>query len=600
MKKFLNKIPEKSNKMNIKIVMFLITIMVSLFAEISNAADIYITSNQKWSDFSTFPTSGDNIYVCNSAELTIDVADANCLGLYVGYETGADKGKGAVKFDPGSKLTIHSPDGILLGTTSYKGKLNMKNGGLLVTGSIYVFNTDVEFDEGDGTIAMTANNALPAEFDTYNNLIISGGTAILNTDITIEGDLTINGILDVSVSSYKINIKGNWINNGTLVQRNGDVIFKGNQSRTIGGSNTTEFYNITMEKISSASVVLVAPIAVKKTATLTKGIMYSDNTNKIIMGPDANTTGGSDKSYMEGPIKIDADTIRKIVIGTGKNGKYNEIAVKTSSVDPATYMVEYFDDEPVNVSSLGNGITHVSKEGYWNVERLSGTDSVSVIIHWDSKKGNGSISDPLLLKVARFDTTQWENEGNIATTGTTAKGSIESKLLKSFGSFTFGCSCGSGKSSGTCDNFKEYTELSGMSNEKVKGIPLNVKEEDNPVIDNEYTSSEESVIKEAGLPFSINIKPNPSNGDFNIYLSGNPVSGVPSQYINGTNPCGKTSEVLIVVIDLLGKEYYSKVVILEDDEYNLAIDCSENLNPGIYFVTGSSNDKFYNKKIVIR
>jgi len=80
-----------------------------------------------------------------------------------------------------------------------------------------------------------------------------------------------------------------------------------------------------------------------------------------------------------------------------------------------------------------------------------------------------------------------------------------------------------------------------------------------------------------------NVYPNPSVGKFNI--------DVPSD-----------KEILIVVIDLLGIEHYSKVYTPETDidKYTIAIDPYNKLKPGVYMVIASSDDGLYRKKIVVQ
>ncbi|MFH1321155.1 MAG: T9SS type A sorting domain-containing protein [Bacteroidota bacterium] len=81
----------------------------------------------------------------------------------------------------------------------------------------------------------------------------------------------------------------------------------------------------------------------------------------------------------------------------------------------------------------------------------------------------------------------------------------------------------------------------------------------------------------------LDVYPNPTNGDFYIDINGN-----------------KDDKVLVVVLDLLGKEHYSKVIIPEDSEYTFAIDPSDKLSPGVYMVVASNKNNIYKKKIVIQ
>ncbi len=79
--------------------------------------------------------------------------------------------------------------------------------------------------------------------------------------------------------------------------------------------------------------------------------------------------------------------------------------------------------------------------------------------------------------------------------------------------------------------------------------------------------------------------PNPSNGNF--YLS----------FDNSFAMNGK--EMLIVVRDMLGREFYSKVFYKNNDEQIIAIDPSCRLASGVYTVVATSDNNIYMKKIMI-
>jgi hypothetical protein len=89
---------------------------------------------------------------------------------------------------------------------------------------------------------------------------------------------------------------------------------------------------------------------------------------------------------------------------------------------------------------------------------------------------------------------------------------------------------------------------------------------------------------EKNTDFSFNIFPNPTDdGMFNLEIN-----------------AAKNAEVLVVVHDILGKEIYSKVLITSENGSNVhAIDPSQKLPSGVYMITATSNDKIYNKKLVV-
>ncbi|MBL4736096.1 MAG: T9SS type A sorting domain-containing protein [Flavobacteriales bacterium] len=545
-------------------------------SSVALAGNYYIDDNVDWSDLSPQPTSVDVIYVYDDGELTIDVNNAECAALYIGYESGSYTGDGTVEFKKNSILTVYSVDGVTVGTSSYDGEIDMDDGGTLVTSSITVLSSDSELESGKGTVMLTGNNVLPAEFNKYYHLVISAGTTELSGDIGIKGDLTILGILDVSSANHEIKIKGDWINSGTFVQRNGAVIFAGKDEQTVSGTNATIFHALELDKTQkkknnknnkkSKGVVLSSGISVLDKFVLTKGVLYTDTTNYITLKPKATTLGGSDGSHVNGRIKIeiDPDTVRTIVINTGKNGNHKKAVLNTQSTDATEFYVEYFDQPHLNSNSTGSGLTHVCQMQYWELERITGTAVADLTLFW-SNNGCGPMDIMPALEVARYDSTLWSAVGANSISGTPQMGSVTSDTLTSFGCFTFGCNHGSLKTSGGYDNFSSNEDA-----EEPEESPLTLIEI-------------EQNTKVPVYDLDMIILPNPSQGKVNVTLNGD---------------MGK--EVLIVVNDMLGRIHYSKVVLLENDTFEFAIDPSEKLTPGVYLVVGSSENRLYKRKIVIQ
>ena len=57
----------------------------------------------------------------------------------------------------------------------------------------------------------------------------------------------------------------------------------------------------------------------------------------------------------------------------------------------------------------------------------------------------------------------------------------------------------------------------------------------------------------------------------------------------------------MVVRDIAGREFYSKVFVTETQGNKIeAMDTENTLAPGIYLVTASSNDAFYSQKLIIK
>ncbi|HEX8514688.1 MAG TPA: T9SS type A sorting domain-containing protein [Bacteroidia bacterium] len=83
---------------------------------------------------------------------------------------------------------------------------------------------------------------------------------------------------------------------------------------------------------------------------------------------------------------------------------------------------------------------------------------------------------------------------------------------------------------------------------------------------------------------SFAVYPNPNSGT-NISLE-----------VNGP----LQEEILVVVKDITGKENYSKVVVLQNTIDNvIVLDPSNKLGSGIYFITATSQQSIYNKKMIV-
>lgn len=85
---------------------------------------------------------------------------------------------------------------------------------------------------------------------------------------------------------------------------------------------------------------------------------------------------------------------------------------------------------------------------------------------------------------------------------------------------------------------------------------------------------------------------------FNLYP--NPLLQGQTSFIqaNGFDP---NKEILVVVLNILGQELYSNVLITNDDGILLeAVDPSNQLTEGTYLIIGTSNDKIFKRKLIVK
>ncbi len=79
--------------------------------------------------------------------------------------------------------------------------------------------------------------------------------------------------------------------------------------------------------------------------------------------------------------------------------------------------------------------------------------------------------------------------------------------------------------------------------------------------------------------------PNPTKGGFFVSYAGE---------------ISEQAPLLVILYDMMGNEVYSKVIVSENDNGSvIAIDPENQLEAGIYFVVGSTDNTLYRKKLVI-
>lgn len=92
--------------------------------------------------------------------------------------------------------------------------------------------------------------------EVFNNVVIAGtGTTLLGKSINVTQNLTVSsGTLDLSASNYTLNVGGNLTNNSTINCRSGLVNLNGTTTQTISGTSNTQFYALTLNNASGATV----------------------------------------------------------------------------------------------------------------------------------------------------------------------------------------------------------------------------------------------------------------------------------------------------------------------------------------------------------
>ncbi|MFZ5551942.1 MAG: T9SS type A sorting domain-containing protein [Bacteroidota bacterium] len=135
---------------------------------------------------------------------------------------------------------------------------------------------------------------------------------------------------------------------------------------------------------------------------------------------------------------------------------------------------------------------------------------------------------------------------------------------------------GAGTTNQTIDYFeRDYQPLPGTSYYRLRQVDF----DGTPTLSNTVAVKRDNTLAE------FSVYPNPVNeGDpFNLMFTG-----------------FGDEEVLVVVRDISGREFYSKVIITAADHQIIAFDPEQRIPAGTYLVIASSDDKLYTQKLIVK
>ena len=534
-----------------------------------------------------------------------------------------------IQMDPRSKLTL----GTASSATSFP--LNFTNIDIRQP-------SEIVYNSGVNQTIKSINGTGNARYDNLTITNAAGtGTPVksLEGDISVRSDITINAdnTFDADASgNYNISLRGNWINDGAFNERSGTVALQGSSAQSISNASGREdFYNITFNNLGSG-VTINTDIYIGNNGTFTHGIVYEGSGSEfVVFESGSSVSGASDASHVDGRVeKIGSDAF---VFPVGDLGVYQAIAISAPSTAGTTFRAEYFNHNPASSyddTQLDPTINHVSDCEYWILDQITPfADAVYVTLHYKAHTGACSgVTNPADLVVSRWDGTTWRDHGGPGT-GAPSGSVTSSAPISSFSPFTLA------SISSINPLPVELLSFDAIRNENNVDLTWVTASE----INNDYFVVEKSsdgenfkpVLKTDGAGnststieyFDIDYDPYPGvsyyrlkqvdyDGQFtysnivpvrfesktdkqNISAYPNPVS-YNASHINLSLEGFDGVEILVVLRDIAGKEYYSKVEIVKSGSVVKAIPISEEIAPGIYLVIASSNESIHSKKIVIQ
>lgn len=518
----------------------------------------------------------------------------------------------------------------------------------------------VNYNRGGGqTVKAPVSSYYHVSFTNSGTKTLSANTTVAG-NLSIAG----TAVLNVSGANYNITLAGNWNNSSTnadpFTEANGTVTFNGTALQTItntGDAQGTEFNNLTVNNTTPAEAIrLNDAVTVNGTLTLTDGHITTTAADILTIGPSGTVTPNGtphDSSFVKGPmnhtVNVSVGVTKIYPIGKGNNYRRLELTIDQSVATSTRYTAELI---PSSARALGytvpGSLTYVSDIRYFEVSQsaATGLDGFQVRAYFKCTELDDVVENLPDLKLAQDDgASGWRDIGGTAAggddpdcAGLSLSGEVLSSMITNppFGfilhagvnRFALASSGGinplpvellsfsaekkgntvdvkwvtaseqnsdhfvvqrskdgtsfedvsqtpAAGNSNTVKNYSstDYEPLQGVSFYRLKEVDKDGKTFYSNPVSVDFNSSEDGIL----------VYPNPSDGKFTVQLAGQ----------TGT-------QVLVVLRDVQGKEFYSKVFLLTTGSETLAIDATGQVAPGVYFVVASSDNEIFERKILIR
>jgi hypothetical protein len=479
--------------------------------------------------------------------------------------------------------------------------------------------------------------------------------------LAAKGNVIIGTGSSLITNNNDFSIGGNLTNNGAYSNGTNNTTFNGIAAQSITGSTTTTFYNMIINNTNAAGVTLNKPVNVSASLNMNNGLLNTTAANILTMqdGSIASAITSASTSYVNGPMKYQKQTTGSTTLNfpVGKNADCRPfiLTVNHSTTNPYNYTAEVFNANPWTVfasnilTDMPATVDTISSTHYWSINRTDGGGVAQPILDLSGNQQiqlffgtNDNVKDGSALTIVKNTSATpatWVDIGGAGgpafSGGADLLGSISSNSLpstfNSFSSFSLGSKSGIGWNPLPI----ELLSFSAVPN----GEKVDIKWETTTETNNAYFTVEKStdgktftkIIDVPGAGTSVNyreyaetdyqpygglsyyrLKQTDKNGSFkyfpmvqvnfstqkNISMYPNPIDNASNFTIDISGY--KNQEVVVVLIDSQGREFLSRVILLEGNNQLFVVDETKSLSSGTYVVTASSNDKIYNCKLIVK
>ncbi|MGB3005704.1 MAG: T9SS type A sorting domain-containing protein [Chitinophagaceae bacterium] len=329
---------------------------------------------------------------------------------------------------------------VLLPTTTLTFTINGNiSGAGTITGHSSASISFTGANNGDGgTLNLTAGSQVANNFTV--NRTGTGAFITLGTPILLNGTTT--GSLNLTAGTLKggsnvITVSGNLqgTNQGIYTATaGGKIVMTGNAGVATISSPTIA----NLELNDADGFNLTGSPLITGTITLTNGILTTSSTNLLTLSNTATVVGGSNTSYVSGPMVMNTNAVATYTFPVGKSGVYRPFSVNASTTNNNSYTGEYFNTDPHVISSTYiNPVTGIADNEYYDIAHSAGSDPATITLTLNGAVTGGTASDFIVVSHYNSGTPGWEDAGG-SLAGNSTSGSITSNSLTSFSPFSFG------------------------------------------------------------------------------------------------------------------------------------------------------------------
>lgn len=329
-----------------------------------------------------------------------------------------------VNMSGGTATLIESNETAVL---NINGNVNLVN----TNPTVSFFDLSLFTGSSGGTIVIDGDLKLESTVDKADVKLVSE-TGISN--ITITGDLILEADHDNTVkvrlgAAAVLQLGGDILrpkNFGELEMNDFSVLeLNGTTQQTIPtnklpDSDGDSLYIRQVVFNNPNGFILQGDLIVYDSLELKNGIFYTTDDNMLIVADGAKVSGGSDSSYVDGPMtKLGAVENEPFLFPLGDNGKYAPVEIIPLGTSPTSSYTGGYEKCPPPFDKITSApLDQISGTQYWTITRTVGSQNIDIALHWQDASAEGINNlDSMVVAGLNPVTETWESMGSGGTTG---------------------------------------------------------------------------------------------------------------------------------------------------------------------------------------